>query len=39
VPLKTNLISKPSLLDNKDLLQNAQQYLVNTGKKASNKSR
>lgn len=33
MPLNANLISKLSLLDNKDLIQNAQQFLVYTGKK------
>lgn len=31
--LNPNLISKPSLLDNKHLIQNAQQFLVYTGEK------
>lgn len=33
MPLKTNLICKPSLLDNKDPLQNVQLYFVNVWKK------
>ena len=33
MPLKTNLICKPSLLDNKGPLQNVQEYLVNMWEK------
>lgn len=33
MPLKTNLVQKPSLLDNKGPLQNVQEYLVNMWEK------
>ena len=33
MPLKTNLICKPSLLDNKGPLQKVQEYLVNMWEK------